>query len=137
MKILLTGFLRKKSDSAPIRGMSPISGSRITLIVPWIWERETEKDNGIEFSLSLNIIYSLAMLTVLIHKVPNFGRITYFIFIFMYKTSSKSIKLYIRIKCLDLQIHFINLKGDGRLIDEARIRSNDQKLERRKFHTNI
>jgi len=41
----------------------------------------------------------------------------------MYKTLSKSIKLYIGIKYLDLQIHFIHLNGDGRQMDEARLLS--------------
>lgn len=37
---VLTGFLRKKTERAPIRGMSPSSGSITTLITPWSW---TEK----------------------------------------------------------------------------------------------
>lgn len=39
--ILLTGFFRKNKESAPIIGTSPSKGSRITLTVPWSWNRRT------------------------------------------------------------------------------------------------
>ncbi len=47
---VLTGFLRKKTDRAPIRGMSPSRGSITTLIVPWSWTEEKKHQTHKTFS---------------------------------------------------------------------------------------